>query len=81
MTPTQFWRFFREDEFEDNAVIVASGNFSQVRKARFKDAAYLQKKNKPTTYANQYVALKVCFVLIKGTSILKYDLGPKGNFT
>lgn len=60
VTPTQFWRFFREDEFEsDDFELIGSGNFSQVKKAKFKNASYLQSKNKPITHAAQYVVLKV----------------------
>lgn len=36
MTPTQFWRFFREDEFHEEMTTVAAGNFGQVKKAKFR---------------------------------------------
>jgi len=58
ITPTRFWRWFDEDEFEPSFEIVASGHFGQVKKAKFKGEEYLQKKKQPITYAGQLVALK-----------------------
>lgn len=81
VTPTQFWRFFREDEFEEETLMVASGKFARVKKAKFKDAAYLIKKNKPTTYAGQFVALKDPVSMVHDFVAEEYSLSHEVSCT
>ena len=59
-TPTRFWSWFIEGNFDSSSFsVVASGNFGQVKKAKFKSEQELKKNNTSLSlYAEQIAALK-----------------------
>lgn len=57
MTPTRFWRWFHENDFQ-SFLTVSSGNFGEVKKATFKDKLIFQSKTPPSLFSQNSVAIK-----------------------
>lgn len=56
-TPTRFWKWFNLKDFEQTFEVVASGNFGEVKKAKFKSSIFLKLHHHPI-FGSQYIALK-----------------------
>ena len=61
MTPTRFWSVFGEIDFVENSFSnIASGNFGEVKKAKFKNKEILKQSypHRNHWYGEQFTALK-----------------------